>query len=191
MSDKADGSSPSSAPSPTLLELFFGFARISISGFGGVLAWSRRLLVDEKRWMSPAEFNELYALCQFLPGANVVSLSVMFGARRHGAKGAVIAFLGLVGPGATLMLVVGTLYSHYGGLPHLSGMLAGLAAGAAGLIIGTAARMGEPLLRQPPKAAHVMAAATFIAIGILHVSLPWALALLIPTSIGLAWFGKI
>src|SRR5262249_21840198 len=168
MSDKADGSSPSSAPSPTLLELFFGFARISISGFGGVLAWPRRLLVDEKRWMSPAEFNELYALCQFLPGANVVSLSVMFGARRHGAKGAVVAFLGLVGPGATLMLVVGTLYSHYGGLPHLSGMLAGLAAGAAGLIIGTAARMGEALPRQAPKAAHVNGAAPLIAIGTLY-----------------------
>ena len=95
-----------SAP-PTLADLFLGFARISISGFGGVLAWSRRLLVDEKRWMSASEFNELYALCQFLPGPNVVNLSVMFGARLYGLRGAVVAFLGLLSPAVALMLVVG------------------------------------------------------------------------------------
>ena len=182
MSEKAVGPAP-----PTLADLFLGFARISISGFGGVLAWSRRMLVDEKRWMSASEFNELYALCQFLPGPNVVNLSVMFGARLYGLRGAVVAFLGLLSPAVALMLAIGTLYTRYGELPRLRGILAGLAAAAAGLIIATAARMAEPLLRRRPKPAHVIAALSFIAIGVMHYPLPWVLALLVPLSIAVAW----
>lgn len=178
---------PPLSPPPALSELFLGFAKISISGFGGVLAWSRRLLVDEKRWISPSEFNELYALCQFLPGGNVINLSIMFGARIHGVIGAVVAFLGLISPAVTLMLVVGALYTRYGALPGLRGILTGLAAAAAGLIIATAAQIAVPLLSERPKPAHLVAATAFIAIGLLHFPLQWVLALLIPISIALAW----
>ena len=55
-------------PPPSILDLFIAFAIISLSGFGGVLAWSHRMLVEERKWMTPAEFNDAYALCQFLPG---------------------------------------------------------------------------------------------------------------------------
>ena len=75
------------APAPTLLELFLAFALISLCGFGGVLAWSRRMLVEERKWMTPEEFNDAYALCQFLPGPNVVNLSVVFGRRIRGPVG--------------------------------------------------------------------------------------------------------
>jgi hypothetical protein len=64
-------------PPPTARELYLSFAQIAISGFGGVMAWSRRMLVNEKRWLSPAEFNELYALCQIVPGPDAVNLTVM------------------------------------------------------------------------------------------------------------------
>ena len=72
---------------PTLLELFLAFALISLCGFGGVLAWSRRMLVEKRQWMTAEEFNDAYALCQFLPGPNVVNLSVVFGQRIRGPAG--------------------------------------------------------------------------------------------------------
>jgi len=40
--------SPSPPSAITLLELFLGFAKISVSGFGVILPWARRLIVDEK-----------------------------------------------------------------------------------------------------------------------------------------------
>jgi chromate transporter len=189
MSENVASPSPSlpPTPTPTLSELFLGFAKISILGFGGVLAWSRRMLVDEKRWMSPATFNELYSLCQFLPGPNVINLSIMYGARIDGVRGAVVAFLGLISPAVTLMLVVGALYNHYGALPGLRGTLSGLAAGAAGLILANAVQMALPLFRKRIKPAHLIAAAAFVAIGVLQFPLQWVLALLIPVSIALAW----
>ena len=55
---------------PGLLELLVAFAKMSLSGFGGVLYWARRGIVEQHRWMTAEEFNETYALCHFLPGPN-------------------------------------------------------------------------------------------------------------------------
>ena len=101
MSDLVSGrssASPPTAPAPTLPQLFAAFALISLCGFGGVLAWSRRMLVEQRRWMTGDEFNASYALCQFLPGPNVVNLSVIFGGRIRGPLGSVVALIGLIGP---------------------------------------------------------------------------------------------
>jgi chromate transporter len=57
---------------PGLLELFVAFAKMSLAGFGGVLVWARRGIVDQHRWMTAEEFNETFALCHFLPGPNIV-----------------------------------------------------------------------------------------------------------------------
>ncbi|MFZ3309549.1 MAG: chromate transporter, partial [Xanthobacteraceae bacterium] len=48
---------------PSLTELFVAFATISLSGFGGVLAWSRRMMVEERQWITAEQFNETYAVC--------------------------------------------------------------------------------------------------------------------------------
>src|SRR5215470_7099142 len=104
------------AKTPTVIDLFATFAQISLCGFGGVLAWSRRMIVDNRGWMSAQEFNEAYALCQFLPGPNVVNLSVVFGSRIRGPLGAMAALVGLLGPPMLIVLAIGLVYAHYGEL---------------------------------------------------------------------------
>jgi chromate transporter len=42
MSQSMSDAAPRPASPPTVLELFIAFAIISLSGFGGVLYWSRR-----------------------------------------------------------------------------------------------------------------------------------------------------
>src|ERR1700716_551624 len=109
----------SSPPVPTLLELCAAFALIALCGFGGVLAWSRRMLVDERRWMTPEEFNDAYALCQFLPGPNVVNLSVVFGRRIRGPVGAAVALVGLIGPPFVIVTLISVIYGWFGGIAAL------------------------------------------------------------------------
>jgi chromate transporter len=176
-----------SAARPSVAELFFTFASISITSFGGVLAWARRVLVESKRWMTAKEFNELLALCQFLPGPNIVNLCAVFGARMGGIPGALACFAGLVGPSVVLMIVAGTLYRRFGALPEVHGVLSGLAAAAAGLIIATAVKLAEPLVRVRLGAEHAVALATFVAVGVLRLSLPLVLLVMVPVSIGFAW----
>src|SRR5437588_9676101 len=99
---------------PGLAELFLAFAKMSLAGFGGVLVWARRGIVDQHRWMTADEFNETFALCHFLPGPNVVNLSVVFGSRFRGVLGGVAAFAGLVGPPVVIVTILAGLYARFG-----------------------------------------------------------------------------
>jgi chromate transporter len=175
---------------PALIELFAAFAMIALCGFGGVLYWSRRMLVEVRGWMSPDEFNEAYALCQFLPGPNIVNLSVVFGSRIRGISGALMALLGLMGPPIVIVMALAFLYAHFGDLEMVRRALLGVAAAAAGLVLATAAKMAEPLARSGSMVALAVAAATFIAIGVLRGPLLWVLAVLLPASIALAWWAR-
>ncbi len=124
---------PDTAPPPELFELFLAFAKMSLAGFGGVLVWARRAIVEQHRWMTPDQFNEAFALCHFLPGPNIVNLSVVFGARFRGIPGSIAAFLGLLGPPVVLVTGLAILYSHYGEIPALQRMLNGVSCAAVGL----------------------------------------------------------
>ena len=172
---------------PKRLELFIAFALISLSGFGGVLYWSRRMMVDERKWMTAEEFNEAYALCNFLPGPNIVNFSVVFGRQVGGTVGALVALLGLLGPPFLLVMLLGLIYAHYGDIAVLQRVLAGVAAAAAGLTVSTGLKMAGPLLRQRPGFAHGVAMAAFLAVGVLQWPIYWVLGALIPCSIALAW----
>jgi chromate transporter len=182
--------SPLAPLRPSLGELFVTFATISLSGFGGVLAWSRRMMVEERRWLTPEQFNEAYALCAFLPGPNIINFSVIFGARFRGPLGAVIALVGLIGPPMTMIVIIGALYAHYGDLPALRRALIGVAAAAAGLMMATVAKMAGPLFRSRGVERPLVAIVTFGAIGIMHWPLPLVLIIVLPVSIALAWIRR-
>jgi chromate transporter len=182
-----DSPAASAPPLPTLTELFITFATISLYGFGGVLAWSRRMMVEERRWLTPEQFNELYALCSMLPGGNILNFSVIFGSRFRGPLGALVAIVGLLGPPMLLIMIIGAIYSHYGDVPALRRMLTGIASAAAGLMMATVAKMARPLFRNRSIATPLVAIATFVGIGVMHWPLPLVLAVIIPVSIGIAW----
>jgi chromate transporter len=187
---EASSSQPAPAaqqPPPSVPELFMAFAKVSLSGFGGVLAWSRRMMVEERRWLTPEQFNETYALCAFLPGGNILNFSVILGARFRGARGAIVAATGLMGPPLLLVICIGAIYAHYGDLPALRHMLTGVASAAAGLMLATVAKMARPLFRSGAITGPVIAFATFASIGIAHWPLPLVLAVIVPVSIGAAW----
>jgi chromate transporter len=186
-SESIPASHPPLPPLPSVGELFLAFARVSISSFGGVLAWSRRMLVEDKRWMTVEEFNDILALCQFLPGPNIVNVCAVFGMRVRGLPGALACLVGLLGPSVVMMIVAGTLYRRFGALPELRGVLSGLAAAAAGMIIATAAQMAEPLKRWRIGPEQAIALAAFATVGVLQLSLPLVLLVLVPVSIGFAW----
>src|SRR6478672_3614098 len=148
MSEPTSAAALHPRPRPTVLELFITFAIISLSGFGGVMYWSRRMLVEQRQWMTPAEFSDAFALCQILPGPTIVNLSVVFGRSIRGLPGAAVALVGLIGPGMAIVTVFAILYSVYGEIDALQRMFAGIAAAAAGLVISMTARMAEPLFKK-------------------------------------------
>ena len=175
---------------PGLLELFVAFAKMSLAGFGGVLVWARRGIVDQHRWMTAEEFNETFALCHFLPGPNIVNLSVVFGSRFRGVAGGIAAFAGLLGPPMGLITILAALYARYGEVDSLRRVLAGVSCAAAGLLISAVVRMAMPLLRTRDVTGLVVMAAVFAAIGLLRLPLPAVLLVAAPLSIAITILRK-
>ena len=175
---------PTSMP-PSLIALFLAFAKMSLAGFGGVLVFARRAIVDQHRWMTADEFNETFALCHFLPGPNIVNLSVVFGSRFRGIAGAFAAFAGLVGPPVVVVTVLAALYVRFGEVEALRRILSGVSCAAVGLLISVVFRMMMPLVRKRDMVGLVVLAAVFIAIGLLRLPLPAVLLVAIPLSIAI------
>jgi chromate transporter len=180
---------PSGAAIPTHAELFLAFFKITLSGFGGTLPWTRRMFVEEKRWMTAEEFNEAYALCQFLPGPNIVNLTSVFGSRMRGPTGALAAWSGFLLVPFFTMLVAAILYERYGDVDAVRRVLAGIAPAAAGLLIATVAKMAVPMFRSFGPAPFVLIAVA-IAIGLLRWPLLLVLIVLAPTSVALAFWRR-
>lgn len=135
--------------SPDLKALFLGFSSVGLSGFGGVLPFARRMLVEEKRWMTADEFNAQLGLCQFLPGPNVINLAVVVGKRYCGLSGAIVSPLGLLAGPFVIVMLLALLYDRYGSLPMAQGMLRGIAAVGCGLLFAMAWRMGAAVKDKP------------------------------------------
>lgn len=171
---------------PGPADLFRGFARVGLSGFGGVLPWARRLLVEQAGWLTAEEFNVLLGLCQFLPGPNVVNLAVAVGVRFCGWRGALAGAFGLMLGPFLIALVLGILYGLVGHLPAVQSVLYGITLVGAGLIIATGIRMG---LNVKQRAIYwPFALAAFVAIVILGWPLPAVMVGGVVLSVSLAWW---
>jgi chromate transporter len=173
---------------PGLLDLFIAFAKMSLAGFGGVLVWARRGIVDQHRWMTADEFNETFALCHFLPGPNIVNLSVVFGSRFRGIPGGIAAFAGLVFPPMVIAIVLAALYARYGEIDALRRILAGISCAAVGLLIAVVFKMAMPLVQRREITALMILVVVFVAIGVLRLPLQMVLLVAIPLSLGITIF---
>jgi chromate transporter len=174
----------SPGPQVTLVDLFLNFGRVGIIGFGGVLPWARRMLVEERRWLTEEEFLNLLSLCQFLPGGNVMNLAVCVGARFGGALGSIAALTGLMIMPLVIVLCLATLYAEFSTVPAVQAVFRGVSSAAAGLVLATGIKMALPLRRNPRAVAFV--ALTIVAVAILKIPLVWIIVVLLPASFAAA-----
>ena len=170
-------------PPKSLWELYLGFLTIGARSFGGVLPWAHRVIVEERRWLAPAEFAEVLALCQFLPGPNVGNVSVVLGRRWLGLPGALAAFAGLMALPFVWVLALAFLYADYASVPAVRAVVSGVGIAGAGLFIGTAFKLAKPIARKPLALAII--AGCFVAVGVGRISILYVL----PAAVAVALLG--
>jgi chromate transporter len=174
----------------TLWAMFLAFNRLSLQGFGGVIAVAQRELVERLGWLSREQFVEMLSLAQVLPGPNVVNLALMIGDRFFGTRGALTAMAGMLVVPSMLVLALTAAYAEFAQHPVVSSALRSMGAVAAGLITATALRLLVTLKSNALGAGWcaAVAAATFAAVAWLH----WPMVVVVlgigGTSLGLAWY---
>ncbi|TAN49811.1 MAG: chromate transporter [Betaproteobacteria bacterium] len=156
-------------PPRSVLEVFLGFLSIGARSFGGVLPWAHRVIVEERKWLARADFLDVLALCQFLPGPNIANMAVVLGRRWFGLPGALAGFLGLMALPFVWVLALAALYADWAAQADVRAVITGIGVAGGGLFLGTALKLGQPLARKPMALALI--AGCFAAVGLLRVSL--------------------
>jgi chromate transporter len=178
--------SPAAPLHPTRPQLFFAFARIGLTSFGGGLSgWLLRDFVESRRWMSRKDFLNGLAVAQALPGVNVTNMSIWIGYRLHGPLGAAIGFTGILLPSTVLILLLGMLFAALTDYGPVQIALTGAAAAAVGLPMNLGVTSAIHLRR------HILpisiAIGTFLAVVWLHVPLLRVVILAGAASVSVEW----
>jgi chromate transporter len=131
------------------LELARTFFVIGLTSYGGpaIVAQIRKVVVQRRRWLDDAEFQESLALCQLLPGPIAVQTAAHVGWRLHRGVGAVIAVAAYVLPAFALMLGLSAAYFRWGHAPIMGAVLKGMRAATVGIVVGSILSMGTAALR--------------------------------------------
>jgi chromate transporter len=165
-------------------DLFFSFTLLALQGFGGVLSVVQREMVEKKKWLTPEEFVEDWAVAQILPGPNVINLSLMIGGRHFGLMGALAALGGIMCVPSLLVLTIAILFAGVEHNAAAQGVLRGMGAVCAGLIVATGLKM-IPALKSNPMgrwSCVALAVLGFITVGLLRLPLAWVLLTLGPIA---------
>ena len=175
----------SRAERASLLALFVGFLKVALSGIGGGggIVFARRLVVEQRRWIGDGDFADMLSLCQFMPGPNMIGIAVCVGSRLRGPAGALVGVAGFTVIPLMISFSFGTWFLRNTNLALLRGIF-GVAAAAAGLLIGTGLRLLMPHRDRPT--ALFFAALAFSGLVFTKLPLLAILLALAPLSVTIA-----
>ncbi|MBF0325915.1 chromate transporter [Magnetospirillum moscoviense] len=173
---------------PTVWGLFVLFSRLALIGFGGVMPWARRALVEQKKLLTPEEFAEIFAFAQMLPGPTICNLAIIIGQRRRGVPGAVAAVTGMVLLPSAVVLALGVVYARIGTMPLVQDVIRGMSVVAAAMVAAMALAMIRSLPLAPVPV--LFALAMFAGVGVMHWPLPAVMVVLATAAIAIGHWGK-
>ncbi|RIV25705.1 chromate transporter [Alicyclobacillaceae bacterium I2511] len=109
--------------------LFWGFFKVGILGYGGgpgSISLIQAISVNGYHWMDNAQFSEMLAIGNALPGPIATKLAAAIGWRVGGAIGALMALIGIVGPSLILMLGMYQILVSYQSNSYVTGLIHGV-----------------------------------------------------------------
>lgn len=186
--DAGEPSAGQARAAPGLREMFLGWGKVGLMGFGGVTAWARRMVVEERRWLDDREYAALLGICQILPGPNTPNLCVVLGQRYAGLPGAIVSVAGLMAVPLLAVLAIGAAYDYLSGASLVRIAVGGAASAAAGLVFAAGVKMARGARLDGVQIG--ICAAVFVAVGVLRLPLLWAVVIFGPLSVAFFHFRR-
>jgi chromate transporter len=143
---------------------------INFGGPAGQIALMHRDLVERQRWISEERFLHALNYCMLLPGPEAQQLATYIGWLLHGTWGGIIAGTFFVLPSIFVLLTLSYIYTAYGNLASVIGVLAGVKPVVVAIVVEAVLRIGGRALKR--QVHFVMACAAFIGIFFFHVPFP-------------------
>lgn len=157
---------------PSFSELVRVFARIGMISFGGPagqIALMHRELVDERRWISEAQYLNALNFCHLLPGPEAQQLATWIGWKLHGPRGGIAAGTLFIVPGASVIMLLAILYGYAAHLDWFQALFLGVKAAVLAIVVQALLRIAGRALGTPFKQGVALAA----FVGLFLFALPF------------------
>ena len=146
-----------------LFELFWVFAKIGVSTFGGgyaMLPILERELAEKKKWVTIEEIADYYAIGQCTPGVISVNTATFIGYKQKGILGGIVATLGIIFPSILIISIIASFIESYKNLDFIQNALNGIKACVGALIISAVFKLWKSSVKD--KTTLLIFAITFI-----------------------------
>ena len=174
------------AVAPSRKGLFLGMLQVALSSFGGGMsAWSQRIVVEQRRWMSNESFITGLTVARLFPGPNQINMAVYIGAQFRAFAGAVAAVGGILLVPFSLLMLIGMVYFQFHTAPAVDRVLTGVVAAAAGMALSMGFKILHVYWRDP--LALGLAALTFVLLEFRGIGLIPVVLVLGPIAMALYW----
>ncbi|HTP09063.1 MAG TPA: chromate efflux transporter [Anaerolineae bacterium] len=152
---------------PSLLNLFLRFIRLGLTAFGGpsMVAYIRKLAVEQQHWLDDESFRDGVVLCQMIPGATAMQAAAYVGLRARGVRGAAASFIGFGLPALGLMMVLSALYSQARTLPVVVAAFRGLQVIVVAIVANATVSFGRTSLKTWRSILLALVAATLFGLS--------------------------
>ena len=152
----------------SLARLFLSFLKLGATAFGGpaMIAYIRRMAVEQKKWIDDASFKNGVAFCQMVPGATAMQAAAYVGLRLRGVSGAAVSFIGFALPTFVLMTVLSALYVQNREMPTVISAFNGLQAIIVSIIANAAIIFGRANIQNWKAAVIAVIAAVLFGFGV-------------------------
>jgi chromate transporter len=133
-------------PKYTLRQLVLYMLRLGTLGFGGPVAlagYMNRDLVEQRGWITEADYKEGLALAQLAPGPLAAQLAIYLGYVHYRIVGATLVGLAFAVPSFLMVLVLGWAYVHFGGISWMQAVFYGVGAAVIGIIAMSAKKLTQ------------------------------------------------
>ena len=135
---------PAPLPAYSLRQLVLYALKLGTVGFGGPVAlvgYMYRDLVEQRHWISEADYKEGLALAQLMPGPLAAQLAMYLGFVHYRNVGATLVGIAFVLPSFAMVLALGWLYVHFDGLGWMQAVFYGVGASVIGIIAMSAYKL--------------------------------------------------
>src|SRR5450759_4876660 len=139
------------AQGPSLRQLSLYFLRLGATGFGGPVALAnaiRRQLVEQRGWVSEAEYEDGLAIAAACPGPLAYQLGVYCGYIRHGLTGGLAVAVAFGAAPFVIVVAAAWAYMQFAASWQLRGLFYGVAPVVVALIVKACWNLGRKTLRR-------------------------------------------
>jgi chromate transporter len=126
------------------------FLLLGATAFGGPaahIAMMHEQVVRRRRWLTSAEFTDLVAAVNLIPGPNSTELAIHIGRQQAGGAGLAIAGICFIVPAAAIVSILAAIYVQYGRTPDARALLAGISPVIIAVIAHATLELGKTALK--------------------------------------------